>query len=279
MNSRRRTAVTVTAAALLGLGLSLAGCSSTTPTTSPADTASTAPDGAVSASPALFMAQATQATTAAGSARISSTSTIGGSGDQGTTIRAEGVVDFATNQAALRVSSALFGGGSDMQVILVDGKTYIQVPMFGEKWISAPMADLGVNLSDPAQGLAQLKMMADLTEIGPEPIDGVEATKYTGTLDLKDAVGQVDLPADAAKQLDKLTGTADVTVWVDDQGRIVRFDQTATMDVGTGNPVQTTSSTTISDFGVTTDITPPPADQVVDEDSLKELGDLAGSAG
>ncbi len=271
------------ASATVAIGVALAGCSAATETASPA-TSQEAPAPVTSASPAAFIAQAADSTTSAGSARIMSTTTVAGSQNLGTegqdtTIRAEGVVNFAGNEAALRVSASLFGGDSDMQVVLVDGKSYVQVPMFGEKWIAMPMKDLGLNLADPAQGLDMLKQAADLQEVGKEPVDGVEATKYTGTLNLQDALGSAGLPADAqgdlSQKLDKVSGDAQVTVWVDEAGRIIRFDQTATIDTGTGKAVETTSSTTLSDFGVATDITAPPADQVVDSDSLQGLGDLA----
>lgn len=271
------------ASATLAIGVALAGCSAATETAAPV-TNQEAPAPVTSASPAAFIAQAADSTTSAGSARIMSTTTVSGSQNLGTegqdtTIRAEGVVNFAGNEAALRVSASLFGGDSDMQVVLVDGKSYVQVPMFGEKWIAMPMKDLGLNLADPAQGLDMLKQAADLQEVGKEPVDGVEATKYTGTLNLQDALGSAGLPADAqgdmAQKLDKVSGDAQVTVWVDEAGRIIRFDQTATIDMGTGKAVETTSSTTLSDFGVATDITAPPADQVIDSDSLQGLGDLA----
>lgn len=271
------------ASATLAIGVALAGCSAATETAAPV-TNQEAPAPVTSASPAAFIAQAADSTTSAGSARIMSTTTVSGSQNLGTegqdtTIRAEGVVNFAGNEAALRVSASLFGGDSDMQVVLVDGKSYVQVPMFGEKWIAMPMKDLGLNLADPAQGLDMLKQAADLQEVGKEPVDGVEATKYTGTLNLQDALGSAGLPADAqgdmAQKLDKVSGDAQVTVWVDEAGRIIRFDQTATIDMGTGKAVETTSSTTLSDFGVATDITAPPADQVINSDSLQGLGDLA----
>ena len=227
MTISRRVLAVASAAAIVGVGL--AGCSSTQ--SDPAASQAQPPQGVTSASPAAFIAQAADSTRSAGSAKLTSTTTIGGMGEQGTAIRADGVVDFAGNEAALRVSSSLFGGSSDMQVILADGKSYLQVPMFGEKWIAMPIEDLGLNLADPAQGLDMLKKMTDLQEVGQEPIEGVEATKYTGTVDLKDAVGQAGLPAgtqqELSKELDKLSGQAQVTVWVDDDGRIIRFDQSA----------------------------------------------------
>lgn len=262
----------LTASAVIA-GIALAGCSA--PQTTAPDAAP--PPVEASASPALYVAQAADTTRSAGSARIMSTTNIAGA--QESTIRAEGVVDFAGNEAAMRVSSSLFGGSADMQVIIADGSSYIQIPVMGQKWISMPLQDLGVNFADPSQSLDMLKKVADLREVGQEPIEGVEATKYAGTVDLKDAFGQMDIPADQKKDLDKLAGTAQITVWVDDQDRIVRFDQKASLDLGTGDKVETTSSTTLSDFGVATDITPPPADEVMDGSALKGLGGLTGQPG
>lgn len=252
-------------------GALLTGCAS-----SSAPEAASVPQVATTAAPAVFVAQAAETTRSAGSARITSTATIG-SGGESTTIRADGVADFVGNEAALRVSSSLFGGSADMQVILVGGKSYIQVPIFGEKWISMPLQDLGVNLADPSQGLDMLKQVADLQEIGQEPLDGIEATKFVGTVDLADAVGSGVLPVPdraATKKLSEVAGTADVEVWVDDEGRIVRFDQSADISTGSGPDMTVTSSTSLTDFGIETQIEAPPADQVMDGEALSGLSGL-----
>ena len=231
----------------------------------------------MSASPAAFLVSAAQATRGAGTARVTSTMTVDAGDGASQSVRADGVVDFAGDDAALRVSSSIFGGGSDLQILLVDSASYVQVPMFGEKWISVPLDDLNVELPDPSKGLNMLTELTDLTEVGEEPIDGTETTKYTGTVDVEDAVG-MSLPADLAqstkKELEKASGTVDVSVWVDGDGRVVRLDQRGTVDVGTGAPLSTTSSTTLTDFGVATDIAAPPADQVVDGSQLGGLADL-----
>lgn len=274
MISSRRLTI---AAGIAAAGLLAAGCSSTpTPsgTPAPADAASTA----VNASPAAFLAQATQSTTSAGSARVTFTTTVAGMAEQGVTIRGDGVVNFTDDEAALRVSSSLFGGGSDIEVTMVDGKSYIKVPMFGDKWIEAPAKEFGLSVADPGQGLQMLQKVADLQEVGPENIEGLQTTKYAGTLDLAEAIDQLGLPAgqtsEIEKHLDKIDGGSQVTVWVDSENRIIRFDQKMTINVDTGKPIETTTSTTMSDFGIDTDITPPPPDQVVSGDSLKNLAEL-----
>lgn len=280
-----RSFVLLTAAVAVA-GAALTGCSAGSSTTGSADVPATAPTTAeMSASPAAFIAQAADTTESAGSARITSTTSADGGGgstaDGGAvTVRVDGVVDFSTDRAALRLSSALFGGDTDMQVIVVDGVSYVQLPMFGQKWIKMPIQQLGVDFADPTSGLDLLRRAGDLTEVGPEPVDGVEATKYTGTIDLRKALEQMAPEADkkTADQLARTTGTADVTVWVDDEGRIVRYDQKATIKAG-GQAITTTSSTTLTDFGVATDIAPPPSDEVMDKGALDQLGDLAGQAG
>ncbi len=270
-------------------GTAVAGCSpgASTPPAS-GDASSTAPGNAVSASPASFIAQAASTTESTGSARITSTTTAEGGGASGSSggavnVRVDGVVDFAADKASLRMSSALFGGDTEMQVIVADGTSYVQLPMFGQKWIKMPIQQLGVDFADPTTGLEMLRRTADLTEVGPEPVDGVEATKYTGTIDLKKALeemstGDTGVDEKMGKQLARTTGNADITVWVDSEGRIVRYDQKATIEAG-GQAITTTTSTTLTDFGVATDITPPPSDEVMDKSALDQLGDLAGQAG
>lgn len=270
---KTRLALFVAATATIAAGA--AGCSAP-PAPSPG---SSAPAGAISASPAAMLAQAAQSTESAGSAKVTSTTTVdSGAGGQDMTVRGGGVVDFASGEASMRLSSSLFGGGMDLEVIVADGKSYIKVPMFGDKWLETPLQDLGVTFADPAAGLDMLKEVGDLKEVGPENVAGVPATKYTGTVDLHklmEQTGAAQGDSSQAKQLAKLTGVADVTVWVDGDGRIVRYDQKADLKAG-GQSLVTTMSTTFTDFGVDTAITPPPTDQVMTADQLKKLGDLAG---
>lgn len=267
----RKNRARILLAGCAAVGLLLVGCTSQQ---SIGPTASQTAPG-TNASSAAFVRQAADTTTQAGSARISSQTTMGGSGDAGTAMTVQGVANFADKQLALTLQSGLLGADGAAQIIVTGGKTYLQMPMLGKKWIEAPMQDMGVNVTDPSQSLASLKEIADLQEAGTEDIDGVEATKYTGTVDLQKALSQSGLPLDKQQQLaGKLKGTADVTVWIDGKGRIIRFDQNLTVDSGNGHPVDFVSSTTLSEFGVATDIQPPPADQIMDLGSLKNVPGL-----
>jgi hypothetical protein len=56
--------------------------------------------------------------------------------------------------------------------------------------------------------------------------------------------------------------TAQVTVWVDEQDRVVRMDQTVTLTVAEAGRMTMKTSVAFSDFGVEANITPPPASEV-----------------
>lgn len=265
-------------ALLAAAGLvALAGCSSSTPAPTPAPTAPV-----TSASPAALLIEAADATTQAGSAKVASTTSVR-TGQFDTTIQANGVVNFAEQQVDLTMKMDLLGQNQEMAIIVDGTKSYIKMAMLGDKWIAAPMDELaGVNYADPTTSLDQLKDVADLQEAGTEDVNGAPATKYTGTIDIDKALTQAGLSeeqmAEVRKQLGKVdVKTADVAVWVDEEGRVVRADQKMSFDLGAAAPsgmdgqMDMTSSTTFSDFGVQTDITPPPADQVM---NIDDIGDL-----
>lgn len=265
------------AAGLVGL----AGCSSSSP--APPEPTASAP--IATASPASLLSEAANATTQAGTAKVTSTTTLRG-GEFTTTIDANGVVNFPAKQIDMTMQMDLLGQQQEMAIIVDGSKTYVKMAMLGDKWIEAPMEELaGVSYTDPTASLQQLKDVADLQEAGTETINGAPATKYTGTVDIDKALAQAGLSeeqmAEVRKQLEKVdVKTADVAVWVDEEGRVVRADQTMSFDLGTAAPsgmggqMDMSSSTTFSDFGLTTDIKAPPADQVM---SIDDLGGLEGS--
>lgn len=254
------------------------GCSSESPTPAP-----TMNEPVTTAAPAVLR-QAAEATTQTGSAKVTSTTTVSG-GQFGTTIDASGVVDFAGRQVDLKMTMDLLGQTQEMAIIADGSKTYVKMSMLGDKWIEAPMEQLaGVSYTDPTASLQQLKDVADLQEAGTENVNGAPATKYTGTIDIDEALAQAGLSddqlAEVRKQLDTVdVQAADVSVWIDGEGRVVKADQHMTFDLGTAAPsgmsgaMTMTSSTTFSDFGVATDIKAPPADQVM---SIDDLGGMHG---
>lgn len=274
-----RRIVLLTGAGVTALALGLAGCSSSTPAgdTPPSPAESPATQPTVAASPAAFIAQAADATKSAGSAKIVTTSTVSTQNQQigDINVKGEGIVDFAGQQMDLKITASILGTEQKMEVVVVGGKSYIRMAMLGDKWIEAPVSDLGVNVADPSEGLQQLKEVADLKEAGTEEINGAPATKYTGSVDIAKALADAGVTEEQLQQmgdLSKLDKDAVVTVWVDDEGRIVRFDQALAAEVAEVGRMTIKTSTTLSDFGVATNITPPPASEVTQMPNMPSQG-------
>jgi LppX_LprAFG lipoprotein len=281
---RNRSLVLCAAAAAVG-GLLLTGCSSGTTTAPTASTepasptvVASPPAGAISASPAAYLSQAADATTAAGTAKF--TAQISTGDDKAATIGMDGAIDFSTEAIQVKVSSAMLGGTEGIEVVVVDGQSYIKMPMFQGKWMKTPAQKVGVNFTDPTDGLSSLKNLADLKEVGTEEIDGVSTTHYTGTLDLKEALAQANIPsADLAKikqEMDRVKDGATVDVWVDDEGRVVQIKTSMSLDTGTGKPVAFSNTMKFFDFGAPVDIKAPSPDQVISPSDVgADLKDLA----
>lgn len=281
---RNRSLVLCAATAAVG-GLLLTGCSSGTTTAPTASTepasptvVASPPAGAISASPAAYLSQAADATTAAGTAKF--TAQISTGDDKAATIGMDGAIDFSTEAIQVKVSSAMLGGTEGIEVVVVDGQSYIKMPMFQGKWMKTPAQKVGVNFTDPTDGLSSLKNLADLKEVGTEEIDGVSTTHYTGTLDLKEALAQANIPsADLAKikqEMDRVKDGATVDVWVDDEGRVVQIKTSMSLDTGTGKPVAFSNTMKFFDFGAPVDIKAPSPDQVISPSDVgADLKDLA----
>lgn len=257
--------VLLVGAGVTALTLALAGCSSSP---SAENTQSPTPEPP-SASPTSFMAQAAAATQSAGSAKVTLNSTITTSQQRvgEITVKGGGVVDFA-NQAldmSLTMSASALGMNQTIKMIAVDGKSYLQMSMLGDKWIEAPISQSGVNVQDPTQSLKQLQELGDLKEAGTEDINGAPATKYTGTIDIAKALASAGMSEEQVRELgdlSKVGKTAEVTVWVDAEDRVVRMDQTLTMTIAEQGRMTMKTSAAFSDFGVETNIAPPPASEV-----------------
>jgi hypothetical protein len=165
---------------------------------------------------------------------------------------------------------------------------YMQMPalnqyLSGKKWVKADLGALaqkgGVNLSqllqtagneDPTQALQLLQSVGNVNKVGTATIGGVNTTEYTGSVDVKKAAAAVGSSYGKLLQQSKVSSIP-VDVWIGSDGLVRRLRENFSY------PVDGTSSTTnltlsLTDFGVRTAITPPPADQTVDFSKLKALG-------
>ena len=169
--------------------------------------------------------------------------------------------------------------------IVTDGETvYVRMPMLDlvtgtAGWLSATPDDLGQSAAaiglagaapSPAQVLDVLRSIADdVVEHGPDEVRGVPTTRYTATIDLRDALdalpaGQRDL---MASQLDAMAGSGarslPIEVRVDDDG-LPRRMRVVLDGLGTSMGVPSAATMTIEmfDYGDAIDVAIPPASEV-----------------
>lgn len=277
MRSRR---ITTAAAVALTVGLFAAGCSATPATDSAGTSASPGSVEATATGAAAVIKQAAERTEAEQTAKMRGDVTITGSGTD-TTMKLDGAVDFASGNLTGTLTADILGQNTSMQFLSVDGKSYVQLPMLGDKWIESP-ADAGLTSTDPLNQLDSLKDVADLKEVGTEDVEGVSTTHYTGTIDLTKALESAGLSGEqlkeAEKSLSKVDDGAKLDVWVDDEGRIVKVSQDLSLNVGK-NKASMNSTLLFTDFGTEVEVTAPNPDDVMSAGSLANMSQPESSQG
>jgi hypothetical protein len=220
--------------------------------------------------PLELVSQAVSKTTTSDSAKVHLAIT-----SNAFTVTADGVANSANHTARMTVDAA----GREADLVLDGTTAYLKLPPAlaklvpgGKPWVKLDLAQLsklqGVDLAkllqmigqqDPTQALQLLQSVGNVREAGHEQIDGVDTTKYTGTLDpqkiaatfagtgLATILGQID-----AKPIP-------VSVWIDGDGYVRKLD--GSLRAG-GADVEIAA--TLSDFGANVDVTPPPADETTD---------------
>jgi predicted small secreted protein len=240
------------------------------------------------------VAKAATKTAAAQSAKfhIDLTETVGPIGPLHFT--ADGVADSAGGSADMTMdlspAASLLGatanpGQWQAHFIFDNGVFYLHLPALdqylnGKTWVKADLNALaqkaGVNLQqllqmagsqDPTKALQLLQSVGDVKEVGSAKLDGVDTTEYGGTVDVQ-KVAQL-LGGNLARQLGQAkVATIPIEVWIDSNGLVRQVHETYSYAVS-GTRATTDLTESLSDFGVQTSITPPPADQTVDVAQLK----------
>ncbi|MFJ5969866.1 hypothetical protein [Streptomyces sp. NPDC093060] len=156
----------------------------------------------------------------------------------------------------------------------------------GKHWIKYAYDDLaklgggsGAYLKDqmqnttPNQSVKLLLASGDVKKVGQEKVSGVDATHYSGTVDVADLAGKnSNLTADQLAGLKKQLSQAGVTtetidIWVDGQDLLVKKVEKADMATGT-----MTSTAYYSDYGVKVAAEAPPAADTKDFTELMKAG-------
>ncbi|MER7667922.1 hypothetical protein ABTY61_05570 [Kitasatospora sp. NPDC096128] len=266
-------------------------------TAAAATTAATQAAPPAKVSPAVFLEQVTKKTGAAKSAKITEEITVGqvtmkGQGAMGWSdgLEADLTMDL-TGSPMAKVLEPLTGGPKVHYLYTPDamymglGGEMVQSGG-GPHWLRYSKEELAkmsggstdqLQSADPVQGVRTLIAGGQVTEVGPETVNGKAATHYSGEIAAADLIkasgrGVTQEQADRIKQnLDKAGVTSEqVDVWVDADQLVVKRTEHADTKAGPMNV-----SVSYSDYG-----TPVIASTPVDFLTLADLAKLApGGAG
>lgn len=205
------------------------------------------------------------AMTAAGTASFTGeTSAEGG----GTTT--EGVLRIEAAGTSMRAATQV--QGTTVEVVLLPDGAYVSTGDTGDgrPWTRVDAASpdptaaaMGQFLetfrtaSDPRSSAEVFRQSGDFTVVGPEQIEGVATTRYRGAVPPQALLSS--FPEEMRARLEPLLGTEPfgVEIWMDDEGRPLRFVQSTTLQ---GR--EATSTQTFSGWGEPVEIQAPPADQI-----------------
>ncbi|HEX8858602.1 MAG TPA: hypothetical protein VGC06_05805 [Actinomycetes bacterium] len=121
---------------------------------------------------------------------------------------------------------------------------------------------------DPTRALSYLKSVTSKVErVGAEQVRGTPTTRYAVVFDAAKAASQGPAELRSLVEEEGLAFPKPADVWIDQQGRLrkTHYAMTLKMPKEEGAPATTmTIETTLElyDFGVTVNVTPPPANQV-----------------
>ena len=252
------------------------------------------------------IAQSGQALVRAGSARFTGQVSITGSSTSDGNIELSGAFDFKHRSGQFNINAAALGAaGSSGRITLrlIQTVAYLSVGSFRhltsgalppelqhKQWIKIDLSSLGASAgglqqANPAASLEFLRGTTNnVQNLGREPVNGVAATHYRVQLDLTKALEQV--PASERSQLQATLATLGgaamlpADVWLDAQGRPVKFSFAVTVQQGS-SPVHVAETFQYSHFGTPVSTPVPPARQVVDLTQLLQQlgGSLGGAAG
>ncbi len=214
-------------------------------------------------------------------------------------ITANGAFDQKQGEMTVDMSSVLqsagvpSGSASEMKFLYLeeDGNPvmYMNFPPLASKlpggmsWIRLDLEKAGKSLGvdfnqlmsqssqNPAQTLDMLRASGQIDKVGPDTVNGVATTEYTGTIDLGKAAAE--LQGGAAQQLVQrliaqgAPGEIPFEAWVGDDGLLRRVQITQDIQTG-GKSLSALVTIDMSDFGTDVSVSAPPADEVFDATGL-----------
>lgn len=228
------------------------------PSNGPSGGASGRPAPALSpaASPVL---DAVALTRAAGSAKVTvkSTSSLG-KGEPWLNI-GDGEVDLSKGLGRIAFDSS---NGRTSDLLVNQDSSYVSSDG-GKNWYF-----LTFQQTTPLMGsinVLRLLGQVEWSSGAPDTVKGTPLTRYDGSVvdpQLPDALDGMGISTEDPLTLSQASGLViDISVWVDDEGRIVQILRTVSADTPQG-ALGATELTTLSNFGGSIDISSPPANRV-----------------
>lgn len=254
-NQKLRNKVALMALAPLALAALVACGGDDTPAADPTPDSSTTtseePDSAEGEDiePAGFFGSLASSMEAATTAHVTLTTEGGGQ-----SMTAEGDLDFSQDPAAMQMVMSIPQLGEGIEMRMVDGTMYMQMPALGEgKFIkfalndpSNPMGDLTTQMDPRAQFSSMQDAVKSVTFVGTEEVDGEDLKHYTVVLDGTKMPNQqgVSMPDEISYDM-----------WIDADNRLrkVSFESAGTV-----------LTTTISDWGKDVRIRAPRPGQIME---------------
>lgn len=179
------------------------------------------------------------------------------------TLTGTGVASVSSGYGDMRWIDA----GGTVTRELSNGKgLFVQTDVPDGTWIRLPdeRATPTGRLADPLRGLGGL---AEVTEVGPEELDGIPSTRFTGTLPASPE--SLALLGFSDEELVEI-GTAwqgasvEVSVWLDGRGRVVGIERSLALPEAPAGAVYASTMTRLSDFTTDIELEPPPTESVVE---------------
>lgn len=294
-------------AASVALAGVLSGCDGDTKTAaagSPTPAASSTPSAVSSGSaaasasaspadpaPAALLRQASDAADAAKSAKITQTITDGTG-----THQVSGVLSWASGlQGSLQgkipaATAAKIGSDGTEEIRYLPNALYINMhagdqfvkAMGGAHWIEQDYADLDqtpgsdsaqlsatMKIGDPVSVVRLLAASGTAKQVGPDTVDGVQATHFSGDVTSETLAAGQGLSPELLNQERQLWQSQGLTkdhidVWVDGNNRIVKRHSSLTTKTG---PKEMEFK--YSDYGTPVQVTAPPASDTINAKALK----------
>jgi hypothetical protein len=218
--------------------------------------------------PAAFLAMVKKAAGSLNTARFTLNMSISG----GQTLTAHGVIDMTGKAPATEMSMDPMGMGTPIDLRIVDGAVYVQVPgQSPRKYVKIDLSQAnqmaglgGLNTADPGSMLQGLnpQMFRHAMFRGVTTANGEQVRHYRVSMDLGHDPAMKNFPPSVTARLPR---TATYDVWLDGQGRMARFSMLM--------PRVMRMTGRYADYGLHVHVTPPPASSLL---PLSSLGAVAG---